>query len=201
MRAEINRASWLTVVAMTVLVSLTLASCRSVEGHATGIDARLLRAFEQRDAEGVRSCLAQGACPRIRDRHGWPLLIAAAYDGRSETVDMLLAAGVDPNETYLHLTPLRVGYPYPSIVASLIRSGADVNQAFGGEMRWTVLMSASIGGYRDSVLALVQGGANVNAVNERGLTAADLAEKEGHQDIARFLRNEMERQLSSGAVL
>ena len=136
----------------------------------------------------MRDCLAEGASPDTTDSHGWPLLLAAAYDGRADLVDVLLKAGANLNPDHLRLTPLQLGCPYADVVDRLIRGGADVNLAPEGT---TVLMSASIGGYLKSVVLLVDAGADLERTDPGVLTAADHARREGHDEIERFLRTKM----------
>ena len=62
----------------------------------------------------------------------------------------------------------------------------DIN--WQDDNRWTPLMWASVNGHLDVVRYLICNGADVNIKNNNGETALDLAEKNGCEEVAEFLR-------------
>ena len=70
------------------------------------------------------------------------------------------------------------------IVDELLRAGADANTTSAG---YTALMMAAIYGHLDVARRLIQGGARVDAQDDRGVTALMLAAKYRQLDIARLL--------------
>lgn len=77
--------------------------------------------------------LEQGADPNHRGPHGTSLLMAAALDGRLESVDVLLKAGADMRactdrgEQIMHLL-CRSSKEHPAVVERLLRAGAELNR-------------------------------------------------------------------------
>jgi len=109
--------------------------------------------------------------------------------GIFEIAKRLLAAGADANMTYETgisgpRIPLLNALANPDMVKVLIRGGSDVNYRKDTRSRpaeytgHTVLMIAASKGYLDTVKLLVEAGADVNAENPAGETAAVLALKE-----------------------
>ena len=77
--------------------------------------------------------MAAGADVNAKNNTGWALLHSAAYDGRKEIVELLIAKGADVNvksadgsggRTPLHFAAY---YGHEEIVELLISKGADVN--------------------------------------------------------------------------
>ncbi|MGO9121088.1 MAG: ankyrin repeat domain-containing protein [Desulfomonilaceae bacterium] len=66
----------------------------------------------------------------------------------------------------------------------LLEKGDDVNANSGG----TALMWASYEGQLDMVRLLLGRGADINAKNQKGFTALELASQKGHMKIAELLR-------------
>ena len=73
------------------------------------------------------------------------------------------------------------------VVHELLEEGRlDVNER--GPRDSTALMFAAGGGHTDVVRALIKEGADVEAQEEGGWTALQLAEEDGHYDIVTLLR-------------
>ena len=71
-------------------------------------------------------------------------------------------------------------------ITALVRTGADPNER-GGVNDWTALMHAIHKNQRQSVLALLDAGADVNARTGHGMTALMMAAGYGYEDIVRDL--------------
>src|SRR6266436_8319670 len=145
--------------------------------------------------EIVEWLLSRGANPNVReDQNGWAPLHSAARFGHVEVSRLLLQYKVDNNpqdshgQTPLHLAS-RAGYV--DVALLLLEHGADVNTR--DNSRKTSLHSTSNGrGVSEGRLLevarlLVEHGANLDAEDEEGKTALQVALKEGHHDIAKFL--------------
>src|SRR6266446_1772557 len=145
--------------------------------------------------EIVEWLLSRGANPNVReDQNGWAPLHSAARFGHVEVSRLLLQYKVDNNpqdshgQTPLHLAS-RAGYV--DVALLLLEHGADVNTR--DNSRNTPLHSTSNGrGVSEGRLLevarlLVEHGANLDAEDEEGKTALQVALKEGHHDIAKFL--------------
>ena len=71
----------------------------------------------------------------------------------------------------------------------IISAGADVNQRT--ESGWSPLHQAAYFGYMEMARALVARGADIRAATSTGRTAISLAEQEGHNKIASWLRSQL----------
>jgi hypothetical protein len=75
-------------------------------------------------------------------------------------------------------------------VKALIARGSDPNTVDNARVRgWTALMAASKSGHLAVAQALVEAHAKINAKNEYGATALDVAEANGHVDVAALIRS------------
>jgi len=174
--------------------------------------------FENAMAADVKRCLTAGAYLEARDEFGWtPLHVAARY-GRAETVTALVKAGADmgawdeDGDTPLHVA---AGWGTAATVAALIKAGAKVNarSEYIGEHPTSVWFTAGVKagqeatmrrnrsgatplhwaaqyGDAETVVALVNAGADIRAKTNGGSLPADLAEdnpKVKDRDIFRVL--------------
>jgi len=143
---------------------------------AAGADVNAKNAFDAtalmwcvNDLEKARLLVAKGADVNARSKQGsTPLLIAAADDGASEVVKLLLERGADilasdeSHETALN----QAAYANDlATVKLLLRKGADVNaKDVAGE---TPLMNAAAEGNPEMVRMLLAHGADVNSVSNK----------------------------------
>lgn len=121
-------------------------------------------------------------------------LLAAARDGKTEVVKILLASGADPKmeDEYMRATPvhkaaymgytdvLRVLTEHPDFAKIVDRQGP-----FNG---YTALHDAVWHGHLDAVKVLLDANANPGLRGHDGLTPYDLAVKCGYDEIADLLR-------------
>ncbi len=112
-------------------------------------------------------------------------MAAAAGGGRIDEVRDFLARGAPAAaKAEALITAARAGQL--DAIAVLLQAGADPNVR-GGVNDWTPVMHAIHKNQRQSVLALLKGGADVNAKNRKGLTALIMAAGYGYADIVRDL--------------
>src|SRR4051794_10149846 len=138
---------------------------------------------------------AEPAAATTRSADGFTALHYPAFFGRGEAAEAsraLLGAGADVNarsENPFAVLPIHsaVAGGHDDVVAVLIDAGADVNatQRHG----WTPLHGAAQIGSLASVERLLAAGADPAARNDDGVTAADLAQDAGHDEIAARIRN------------
>ena len=167
---------------------------------ATPLETAALEGHE----ELVRLLLNHGADPNACDADGWTALhnamLGASPNGLG--VIRILCTRADVNRKTnadghapLHLAHMadpkldwklvngadgqgRTAYFSPAVVQTLVAAGANVNvRAADGS---TPLHAASAAGASSCVLALLHGGADVNAVDGSGRTALDLAGSDWH---------------------
>ena len=94
----------------------------------------------------------------------------AAWRGGVEVVNVLIQNGADVNALdYQNENPLHLAcYGQPGVVNVLIQAGADVNNRSSSETGSTPLLIATDEGKVNIMKALIQNGADVNAVNNYG---------------------------------
>ncbi len=133
----------------------------------------------------VRTLLGRGMDPNSVDANGDPLLVIAAREGSTASVDVLLVAkaAVDAKnrfgDTALMVASLNGRI---EIVRKLRAAGAEVNRP-----GWTPLIYAATGGHAEIVRFLLAQGADVNAVSPSGASALMMAVREGKPAIAELL--------------
>jgi ankyrin repeat protein len=147
-------------------------------------------AVMNRDLSGLRTLSAQNADVKTPRNDGSTALHWAIHWEAADAVDMLLAAGADPQaKTRLGVTPLFMAAEIgsPSLVSRLLAAGADVNMAAlsNGEMP---LMAAARSGSIETVKILLDAKATVDARDTlRGTTALAWAAEQNHVDIVKLL--------------
>ena len=110
---------------------------------------------------------------------------ASAAAGRTEGLQKLLAEGAGESaKNGALIAAARAGRA--EAISILLRSGADPNH-HAGRNDWTPLMHAIHKNQKRSVEALLDGGADVNAKNNAGMTALMMAAGYGYADIVREL--------------
>jgi uncharacterized protein len=144
------------------------------------------------DMPALNATLAQDpSVVRAYSADGWTALHLAAHFGQIEAARALLAAGANvtahswnglDNEP-IHAAAASVGNA--AVVAALLDAGAQVNaRQHGG---FTPLHQAAQNGDAELVTLLLSRGARKSLVTDKDLTACDLAEEAGYQELANKL--------------
>ena len=139
-------------------------------------------ASHRNDVQIANLLLSHGADVELRDRNGGTALHEVAKEGHSEDiVKLLLENGLDINarnargETALLMAGrgYHPGGPkeYRSLITQLLGCGASINQS--DSWGWTALHWAACYGWVKIACQLLEAGADVNARNSDGKTAAD----------------------------
>ena len=150
---------------------------------AKGATPLMLAASKGREGV-VRVLLEKGADITLRDRAGATALQRAVQAGHTRIEAMLREAQGWTELTYASWNGRL------DDVRALVAKGADVN-LHDKEPGWTPLMHAAFHGHADIVKLLLEKGANAKATEKNGMSALQLAEKNGHTDIANMLRAAM----------
>jgi ankyrin repeat protein len=137
----------------------------------------------------VLTLLEKGADVNAKDMWGYTALVHAAGKGHGEIVKQLVKEGrwTNKEESFGRALAVAVGQGYTEIAKLLIEEGADLNEKTAG-FGFTPLMIAANRGDTDIIQALINKGADVNTKSTNGLTAMQLAENQGHNEIAKLLQ-------------
>jgi len=151
-----------------LILTIAFVGCQSGENNSSAkkavSDQEVAQAKSQLEELGIE----------ISDQS----LLEKAEKGETETVSLLLKAGVSPdvtdnnNNSPLMLATNRLN---TETAIALIEAGADLN--LSGQRGRTALMQATISGSIAVLNALIQGGADLNAKDNKGNTALKLAKE------------------------
>ncbi len=190
------------------LLDLLLRSGADVKAaNQYGITALSLAA-ENGDAAMIERLLKAGADPNTVVTEGETVLMLASRTGKPDAIKMLASHGADVNakESWMGETALiwAAANDNAGAVRMLVEFGANVNarsasikypdqkpidpsnyvSSFAPKGQWTPLMYAARQGATDAAMALIQGGADINAQDPEGVTALLEAMENVHFDLA-----------------
>lgn len=158
--------------------------------HATEpADSRIVDAARNRDANAIRTLIAQKVDVNARSSDGSTALLWLAHWNDLDTANLLLSAGADANAVNdFKTTPLSEACTNGNgaLVHALLKAGANPNTPIAtGE---TPLMTCARSGSAGAVRMLVEFGAAVNATEPRqNQTALMWAAAERHADVVQAL--------------
>ncbi len=179
----------------TAMVELFLARGAAIDArNLDGVTALYGAAMSERHAV-VAVLLAKGADPNLTGPAGVAPLGVAAFKGNGRVLDLLLARGADPNAvdaTGKSAITYAAARGFAEIVRRLLESGVDAKRTYGNDL--TALMWAAgpdegvgAGAALDVVALLLDAGAPIDAVDNRGRTALMTAAEFGHAEIVEAL--------------
>ena len=161
-----------------------------------GVSIDIFEAAALSDAGRLKYLLsAQPGQARIYSHDGWTPLHLAAFFGRAEAAEVVIAAGPDLNALAKNdnaNTPLQaaVASRKLNLAEILIAAGADVNVRTG--YGWTALHIAAHNGDLETARRLIESSADASASNGKGQTAAAIAAEGGHEELASYLEGEQQ---------
>ena len=152
------------------------------------LDNKLKKAMFSHDYSQARLLIDRGADPNTVSGWGSPFIYWCAEKGKIDLIDFALEKGADINatnksgETALH----RAAYVGKiDVIDYLIDRGANINQQTIHAA--TPLFIAVLRDQPESVRKLLSRGADPKIKNQRGISAVELAQEAGHDEIAAIL--------------
>jgi ankyrin repeat protein len=171
------------------IVQYLISKGADVNSRATDTkETALMNAVTRGHTEIIKALLAAKADVTLRNGFDFNAFTSAVAAGNQEVAGLLLKAGAKVNEGASGLTPLAFAVSSGNIemIRFLAAHGADVNHgAKTGDQ--TALISAILGAQIESVKALIELKADVNAKMKDGTTPLKLAQKGDQEEIVALL--------------
>jgi ankyrin repeat protein len=163
--------------------------------RAAACDLDVVEAAAYGDLDRLRALLREAELARAVSADGFTPLHVAAFFGRADAAELLLATGADPNARgtgWMTGTPLHsaASARHAEIVRMLVGAGADPNATQSGG--WTPLHSAAHNGDVQTVQLLLAAGADPTAINDDGRSVLSLAEERGDAETVAGLRSALQ---------
>lgn len=130
-----------------------------------------------------------GADVNARNASDWPLFMVAAANVSRDALALLVEKGADPlvsidGETALHRAMLNERTAVGN-AEFLLEKGVDIQSR--DQMGWNALDKAALDNLVEATRFLLSKGAKANAVDNRGLTALEVAKERGYDEIVALL--------------
>lgn len=177
------------------MVAFLVAHGADIQHRNIAGSSALFLAIERHHRDVAKFLVEHGADPNAPGRSGDTPLAVAAFGGDEATVGLLLDHGADPkvvDRTGKAPIVYAAARGKASIVKRLLAGGIDINARYENDL--TVLMWAAghVDGVAEpdgvaTVAMLLDGGARVDAADNRGRTALMIAAERGHPAIAKLL--------------
>ncbi|MHB0968196.1 MAG: ankyrin repeat domain-containing protein [Thermoanaerobaculia bacterium] len=170
-----------TVVAMPMFADAESAKRKLAELQLQYDEGTFLWVVKEGRADLVQIFLEAGMTPNLADANsGFTVLMLAANMGRAEVADALAAAGAnvnarDNNGNTALLTASVMGHATTVQALMKYRPDANVVEPEAQSTPLHLVIRAAQPGYAEAVRALISGGANVNAKDNKGMTPLLLA--------------------------
>ena len=153
---------------------------------------RWIQYLKNDDYIGIKKYLKDGADVDDADENGQSVLsLAIRYGCEMDTINLLIDAGADiedfDNEG-VSIFDMAISHNHKDMFDYLIEQGIDVDKTTR-KSRFTPLMAAASYGRADMLKALLQNGANKDAVDKHGFKAIDFARKMNKKSILKLLDN------------
>ncbi|MCW8890156.1 MAG: ankyrin repeat domain-containing protein [Sedimenticola sp.] len=149
----------------------------------------LISAAEAGDTQRIALLLEDAAAVDSRDSCQWTPLMKASLFGHTEAANQLLSAGAELELTdkggYSALM-LAASNNHAVVVQNLLKQGANPNRQESSH-GWTALIWAAKRGHKESVRALVEGGAAIELADFDGKNARNWAVENHHDEVAALL--------------
>ena len=178
-----EKRRWIIRAAFVICSLFLIFYANPASTQQKAVKQEFLSAVKQGDVAKVRELLRKNpSLARVTDENGVSALLQAVYNGRNDVADLLLASVVKLNIFEASATGRT------KRVRALLKANPDLANAFAPD-GFTPLGLAAFFGHRETVEALVSGGAKVNLSSRNALKAVPLrsAAVAGHLEVAQFL--------------
>lgn len=141
--------------------------------------------------DSLISAISYGFDPNEKDADGRTLIMFAAYNGHTSTVEMLIGKGAEISIADVEgTTPLMWASsgPFVDTVDLLLKKGASVN-AIDSREHFTALMWAASEGQLEVVELLLKHNADMTLQDVDGDTAESFARQKGHAEVVKLLQS------------
>ncbi len=175
-----------SILVYLLLPCALLVACSS-EQPSAGDEAALplISAAEAGDSQRISALLMDKTAVDSRDSCRWTPLMKASLYGHAEATNLLLTAGAQLDLTdkggYSALM-LAASNNHFVVVQQLLEQGANPNMQESTH-GWTALIWAAKRGHKESVAALIQGGAAIGIRDFDGENARSWATKNHHTEV------------------
>lgn len=172
------------LILMSFVLPAILGKPASAGTSSADLGVKLIEAVRNGQEDEVLRLLGQGVSVKARNEFGESVLHAVKDPAMAE---FLIARGadVDAREDSSGMTPLF--FQGLAVAKVLVDAGAGVNER--SHKGNTPLIWHTYGNHPGGIQYLVSKGADINAVNDDGSTALDIAERFGERELADFLRS------------
>lgn len=168
-------------------VKLFLAAKPDVNARNLEASTALFLAVEEEHLAIAELLLAAGADPNLPGRTGIPPVAAAAYTGNIKLVQLLIEKGADaraPDATGKTAIIYAAGRAYTAVVRLLVERGIEINLRYAHDLTalmWAAGHSEEAGAadVQETIGLLVEKGAGIDEVDDRGRTALMIAAELG----------------------
>ena len=177
------------------VAELLIEKGAAIDARAISGATPLFLATEADHSSIAKYLIAHDANSNLTGAGGLTLLMAAAFNGNVELVDLFLKKGADPNALDASGKAAIVyaaSRGFARAVERLIAAGVDANRKY--EHGLTALMwaagyadGAGIDDVKEVLTLLIARGAALDAHDDRGKTATEIARDLGHAEIADYL--------------
>lgn len=154
----------------------------------------LLIAAREGHVDVVRVLLGAGANVNQQDNRGWTALMIALRENHTDLMNLLLGHNVDVNlapKDGAHALMMAVKQEDEDLVRRLIERGADVHHTDRDGM--CSLRIAVLRGNQAIARRLLNAGADVTGRFANKETPVECAEREGHKELAAYLKKRVKR--------
>ncbi|MBJ3816867.1 ankyrin repeat domain-containing protein [Shimwellia pseudoproteus] len=173
-------------------LSGVLAALLISTSAVAAMDERLGEAARQGDLATIKALAKSGVNLNESDDSGYTALILALYHDQPAVTRYLLAQGADPNRADNHGRTALMGAAFKgdTKAADILLADSRTQINLQNPQGQTAAMYAALFGHKVFLQHLVAKGARLDIKDAKGNTAASLAESQGNQELANWIKQQ-----------